>query len=113
MGATSVYGCDIDPTAIQVSKQNIVNNALQNVYVSLNEQLPRVGADVLVANILLEPLIAEKQAIFHSTAAGAKVALSGILSAQVEQLISSFAPEFELDLVDTVEDWALVAGRRL
>lgn len=111
-GAKSVYGCDIDPTAIDVSKQNIKINRTRNVSVSENTELPALKANVLVANILLEPLISEKPAILARTTAGARIVLSGILTPQVTQLIAAFEPEFELALVNSQEDWALVAGTK-
>jgi len=112
-GAKDVYACDIDPTAIEVSQYNLKINEIENTSLYLNQDLPILRADILIANILLEPLIAEKSAIAARLNAGAAIAMSGILSAQAARLIAAYRHEFELELFETEHDWALVAGKKL
>ncbi|MGR8949944.1 MAG: 50S ribosomal protein L11 methyltransferase [Gammaproteobacteria bacterium] len=111
-GAGEIFACDIDPLALQVAGENVVKNSINNITVLLNEQLTVVNADVVVANILLEPLITEKPFIEKLMRTGAELVMTGILKQQASNLIAAFAPHFQLEVTCTDEEWALVTGIR-
>ncbi len=111
-GAGRVHACDIDPQALVVAEANVRKNAITNIDIALNADLSLEKADVVVANILLEPLIAEKSLIEKTMAAGAELVMTGILADQAETLVAAFEAEFALKIVSTEQDWALVAGRK-
>lgn len=111
-GAKTVYGCDIDHTALEVARENQRINLQDNIFWSLNCDLPQLSAEVLIANILLEPLIGEKAAMLQRMMPGAEIVMSGILVSQAERLINAFSPHFELAVIATDEQWALVAGTK-
>ena len=111
-GAGRVWGCDIDPQALEVARANAGLNQTTHIPFYLNNDLPDIEADVLIANILLEPLISEKSTIHKHLKTGGVVVLSGILSDQTERLKSAFAPEFALEVICTEQDWALMFGQK-
>jgi ribosomal protein L11 methyltransferase len=69
-------------------------------------------ADVVVANILANPLIALAPLIARATRAGGRVALSGILASQHAEVMAAYAPWFEMAAPVHDEDWVLLSGRR-
>ena len=111
-GAGKVCGCDIDAQALDVACANAALNGCIDIPFYLNNELPSGEADVLIANILLEPLISEKQKIMKHLKTGGVLVLSGILIDQTERLKSAFAPEFALELSCTEQDWALMVGEK-
>ena len=111
-GAGQVHACDIDPRALVVAQANVRENKLTNIDLGLNEELNLEKADVVVANILLEPLIAEKPLIEKTMSDGAELVMTGILTDQAETLVAAFEAEFALEIIATEQEWAMVGGRK-
>jgi ribosomal protein L11 methyltransferase len=111
LGASRVAAVDIDPQAIAVTRENSRTNAVA-VDVSLPEALAPARYDVIVANILAQPLIDLAPALMARAAAGARLALAGILESQTEDVARSYARGFELGAVECEEGWTLLAGVR-
>jgi len=65
-----------------------------------------------LANILAGPLIELAPHLISLMAAGGRLLLAGLLSAQVEEVVAAYAPAVNLRVVDQVEDWVLLAGQR-
>ena len=70
------------------------------------------SADWVVANILAGPLIDLAPNLMLLMAPGGRLLLAGLLSDQVEAVVAAYAPTVKLEVVDQVEDWVLLAGRR-
>ncbi|CAK8561335.1 unnamed protein product [Lathyrus sativus] len=68
--------------------------------------------DVVIANILLNPLLDNAEKIISCAKPGAFIALSGILSEQVHHIIKRYSPFLEDIEVSKMDDWACVSGRR-
>ncbi|KAG5046915.1 hypothetical protein JHK86_016321 [Glycine max] len=68
--------------------------------------------DVVVANILLNPLMDLADQIISHAKPGAVVGLSGILSEQVQYIIERYSPFLEGIEVSKMDDWACVSGRK-
>ncbi|MED6108333.1 hypothetical protein PIB30_022923 [Stylosanthes scabra] len=68
--------------------------------------------DVVVANILLNPLLNLADQIIFSAKPGAMIGLSGILSEQVENVLQKYSPFLEGIEVSKMDDWACVSGRK-
>ena len=66
--------------------------------------------DIVVANILADSLIALAPALRQRARDGARVAMSGILTAQAERVCNACAPWLELRLAAELNDWVLLAG---
>lgn len=110
LGAARVIGTDIDPQALLASKQNAERNQVE-LELYLPEQMPEVQADILIANILFNPLKMLAPQFLSLIKPGGQLAMSGILTEQADPLMSHFR-QLGTEFVshETQEDWALVAG---
>ncbi|CAI5949311.1 unnamed protein product, partial [Closterium sp. NIES-64] len=72
----------------------------------------RVLFDVVAANILVNPLLLLAGRISSRTKPGGRLGLSGILTNQVEQVITAYAPYAEVISVEEEDGWALVSLQR-
>jgi ribosomal protein L11 methyltransferase len=69
-------------------------------------------ADIMLANILAEPLEALAPTLTALVAPGGHIVLSGLLSRQTDQVAARYAPAFRLEPVTVQGDWARLDGRR-
>ena len=111
LGATDVLGVDIDPQAVTAARNNAERNGV-NVRFDDSAAEIRGQFDLVVANILSNPLKALAPAICSHVHPGGRLALSGILAAQAEELIAAYAPWIPLAVADTREGWVCLAGRK-
>jgi len=114
LGAKRVIGIDIDPQAITASRDNAERNGVSDqLELYLPADLPEgVLADVLVANILAGPLRELSGSIEALVKPSGKLALSGILEQQAEELIETYGQWFEMDAAQTKEEWARLSGTK-
>ncbi len=111
LGAAPVTGVDIDPQAVVAAEANAERNAVSARF--LDSAAPLAGQfDLVVANILANPLRALAPAICGYVRAGGRLALSGILAEQAAELIDIYAPWIPLTVADTREGWVCLAGRK-
>ena len=112
LGAQSATALDIDPQALQATADNARRNGRAGgLRITDPARLPRgLRHDVVVANILADSLIALAPTLRHHAKAGARVALSGILTAQAERVRDACAPWLDLCLAAELDGWALLAG---
>jgi len=66
--------------------------------------------DLVVANILANPLKVLAPAISGYVRRGGKLALAGVLSEQAADVIAAYAPDISLHTVATREGWVCLAG---
>lgn len=109
LGATEVLGVDIDPQAVSASISNAERNAVNIRFQDSAHQL-KGQFDIVVANILANPLKVLAPAICGHVRPGGNLALSGILVEQVEELIAAYAPYLPLAVADAREGWVCLAG---
>jgi ribosomal protein L11 methyltransferase len=111
LGATNVLGVDIDPQAVTAARNNAGRNGVD---IRFNDSATRIDGqfDLVVANILSNPLKALAPAICAHVRPGGRLALSGILAAQAEELIAVYAPWMPLAVADTREGWVCLAGQK-
>lgn len=112
LGATRVFGVDIDPQAVCAAQDNAARNAITASFT--NSAHPIDGQyRIVVANILANPLKALAPAICGLVSNnGGKLALSGILSEQADELIAIYAPYVALSIADEREGWVCLVGSR-
>jgi len=111
LGAARIDAVDLDPLALQATAENARTNEIV-VNVCAPETLPAVEYDVVVANILSNPLILLAPLICERTRAGGRVALSGILEPQAAEVIAAYAPSVALSTADREDGWVLLGGGR-
>jgi len=109
LGAGKVVGVDIDPQALLTATDNAAKNGLEITFVA-PQVLPEEPSDLVVANILANPLIVLAPRI--AALCACKLALSGILEDQVREVKDAYSPTFDLDIGDREEGWVLLCGRR-
>jgi ribosomal protein L11 methyltransferase len=111
LGASHVSAVDTDPQAVAVTRENAEANHVA-INVSLPEALAPGRYDVIVANILAQPLIDLAPALVERAEQGARLALAGILDSQAADVAAVYATWFDVDVAEREEGWALLAGVR-
>jgi ribosomal protein L11 methyltransferase len=76
------------------------------------ENTHKVEADIMVANILAGPLISLAENIARLTKPGGKLALSGLLSHQADEVRQAYEPWFNMDGMEQMDDWVILTGSR-
>lgn len=112
LGAKHVVGIDIDPQAIQASRDNAERNGVSerlSLYLP-KDQPENLSADVVVANILAGPLRELAPLIGVLPVAGGRLGLSGILASQAQSVADAYQDKFELDAVAEKEEWCRITG---
>ncbi len=116
LGAASAIGTDIDPQAPTASRDNAERNAIDDARLRLcyPEQLDDGETfPVVVANILAGPLVELAPMIAGHVAPGGRLALSGILANQAEEVLDAYrAQGLIMEGQVTSEGWVRLTGRR-
>jgi ribosomal protein L11 methyltransferase len=118
LGADKMIGTDIDPQALQASRDNAERNGIDSERIELYypEQLPehyrQQPADILVANILAGPLVELADTLQSLVKPGGLLALSGLLASQADELKNAYSRWFELETAVIREDWVRLTGIR-
>lgn len=114
LGAKRALGTDIDPQALEASRDNATRNGIDPALfpVYLPADLPAGQADVVVANILAGPLVSLAGQLTSLVKPGGRLALSGILAEQAEEVRAAYADAFELEPTGEREGWVRISGRR-
>ena len=114
LGASPVLGVDIDAQAITAALSNAENNGLGEDKIRFDPSAQPINGqfDLVVANILSNPLKVLAPAICSHVRPGGRLALSGILAEQSDELIAVYAPYLSLEIADTREGWVCLAGQK-
>jgi len=109
LGAGRVAGVDIDPQAVEAARANAERNGVTALFADSAQ--PVAGEyDLVVANILSNPLRVLAPAICAHVRSGGRLALSGILREQAEEIIGIYAQWLPMQVADTREDWVCLSG---
>ena len=111
LGARDALGVDVDPQALVVARANAARNQIDVRFVD-TETTPDFQADLVVANILANPLILLAPLLAGHLGKGGRIALSGILEAQAEEVMNAYAPWFAMRVSASDEGWVLLEGLR-
>ncbi len=112
LGAGAVVGVDIDAQAIIASYNNAEQNQVKIDFYDANT-FSQQTFDVVVANILSSALMVLAPALAKYCKTGGKVALSGILEAQSEALITCYSEWFEMNPPKQMDAWILLTGTKI
>lgn len=114
LGADHAIGVDIDPQALQATKDNLNRNQLPDdlLHVYLPENTPDTQANTLVANILAGPLVQLAPTLESLVKPGGKLCLSGLLQTQETEIRNTYSQWFDLDPVAEKEGWIRVTGTK-
>ena len=114
LGANLVIGVDTDPQALEASRENARRNGVDDSKLALYlpKDEPDKQADIMLANILAQPLIGLAPHLASRTRPGGDLVLSGILSNQVREVVAAYEPWFVMDEPEQREEWIRLTGRR-
>lgn len=112
LGAGETLGVDIDPQAILSSQQNAEQNAVAAEF-CLPDAMPlSYTADVVVANILSIPLKVLAPVLAQACRPGGRIALSGILAEQADEVAGVYAGWFDMAPPVFMDNWTLLTGTK-
>lgn len=111
LGAGSATGVDIDPQAVRVSRENAERNDVAASFHN-SDSAPRLEADVVLANILANPLRVLAPALAAAVRPGGRVVLSGILAGQADEIVAIYQDWFDMDEAEEEEGWVCLSGTR-
>ncbi len=109
LGAKQVIGVEIDRQAIDAAQRNAAQNNVDIVIRHSSEALPETFA-LVVANILTNPLCVLAPLLSSRVAAGGRLALSGVLESQAQQVIVAYAPYITLHVGAVKDGWCRLEG---
>ncbi len=111
LGAARAAGVDIDPAALLAAR----HNAMQNQVVAQFEtpdRAPSEAADIVLANILANPLTLLAPLLARAARRGGQIVLSGILEHQAEAVGNAYREWFDMNTMQHAEGWVLLSGTR-
>lgn len=113
LGASRAIGVDNDPQALIATFDNAERNEVgDRMAVYLPQDEPVATYPVVVANILASALDALADTLAVRVAPGGRIALSGILHGQEEELLARYTPWFEQLSATRDGDWMRIDGLR-
>lgn len=114
-GADFCHFTDIDPQALIATKNNLKKNGIDTERFRLHrapmDSRP-LQVDILLANILSEPLIELAPQLCESLKPGGQICLSGILIDQADAVLGTYQQLMDDLTVTYRDDWCCISGRR-
>ena len=110
LGAGRVAGVDVDPQAVDAARANAAANRVAATFT-----LPGALAgmfDVVVANILANPLVSIAADLAARVRDGGHIVLSGILETQAEAVMTAYRGWFNIAVSASDDGWIALAGTR-
>ena len=112
LGAARAVGVDNDPQALIATADNGERNGV-GIDVFMPQDEPPATYPVVVANILAVALDALAETLAARTAPGGRIAMSGILAGQEDELLQRYAAWFDELRVARQDDWIRLDGIRI
>jgi ribosomal protein L11 methyltransferase len=111
LGAGEVSGVDVDATAIEASRANAKRNAVE-AWFGAPDALAARPFDIVVANILANPLHLLAPLLARRVAPRGCIVLSGILETQATMVAAAYERWFTMAAWGTHDGWVALAGNR-
>jgi len=111
LGAARATGIDIDPAALLAARRNAMQNQVAVEFESA-DRTPSAAVDIVLANILANPLKLLAPLLARMTRHGGSIVLSGILDEQAPEVATVYNEWFAMMPPRHAEGWALLAGVR-
>ncbi len=109
LGAADVLGIDIDKAALTAAADNAARNHVALRLAHSSDALTETF-DLVVANILTNPLMLLAPLLTARVKPGGRLALSGVLEAQADQVIAAYAHFLPLHVGAVHEGWVRLEG---
>ncbi len=111
LGAGKVWGVDIDPQAVESARYNAIQNKVEADFY-LPNHAPKQQADILVANILTNPLKAMAPLLTGLVRPGGQIVLSGVLDSQAQEVQAVYSARVDFDPPALEDGWSRLSGCR-
>ena len=113
-GAKSVIAIDNDPQAVLSSKENVAKNKCENTITTIHliDQESDNKCDLLIANILANPLVELEPLFSDLVHTKGMLLLSGILKEQVDRVVKCYSINFSNIEVANKGEWFRISGKR-
>ena len=114
LGAGDVVGVDVDDQALEAARANAAANHVSARYTG-PDNLHAGSFDIVVANILSNPLKLLAPALLARVAPRGALVLSGVLERQSDEVIAAYRavdPSVPLQVWRASEGWVCLAGTR-
>jgi ribosomal protein L11 methyltransferase len=113
LDAKQVWAIDHDPQAVLATNENAaINQVSQRITAGDATIAPAHKVDLLLANILAQPLIEFAEKFAGMVEPQGQIVLSGILDHQAEEVINAYKNHFDIDPVAQQEEWVRITGKR-
>ncbi|RKP51158.1 50S ribosomal protein L11 methyltransferase [Trinickia fusca] len=110
-GADPVFGIDIDPQAVDSARENSTRNRAEVTY-GLPDACPERDFDIVVANILSNPLKLMASMLCSKVQPGGRLALSGVLARQADEVAAAYAPWIKMTVWRELDGWVCLTGTK-
>lgn len=111
LGAACASGVDIDPAAVLAARNNAMQNEVMVEFLAADHSAPR-AADVVLANILANPLVVLAPLLARATRPGGRIVLSGVLEHQAHDVQLAYREWFDMPPPQHDDGWALLSGSK-
>jgi len=109
LGAGETVGVDIDPNAVEASRYNAERNHVEATF-ALPDDAPESTFDLVVANILSNPLKLMAAMLCARVRPGGRLILSGVLERQAEEVAAAYASAIPLTVWRARDGWVCLHG---
>jgi len=108
LGAKYLYSVDIDQKAIDTTLENAKKNKIENSISVFKDKLPsKIKADLIFANILLNPLMQLQETFYKLMTCKSKLILSGFTDVQNNTLRQEYNKKFIIKKEVCMNGWSL------
>jgi ribosomal protein L11 methyltransferase len=111
LGAATATGVDIDPLALLAARHNAMQNQVTMEFITADGDAPEV-ADVVLANILANPLKLLAPLLARATRGGGRILLSGVLEHQAREVRDAYSAWFDMQPLQHADGWVLISGEK-
>ncbi len=112
LGAAHAVGVDVDLQAVNASRDNAASNQVKNVRFYSPDHAPQSRYELVVANILTNPLRMLAPLLADATRSGGHIVLSGILEEQAQEVMNIYQQWFDLNPPIFEDGWSCLSGRK-
>lgn len=113
LGAKQAVAVDIDEQALSATLENAIRNGVESsISCRRPGEIDDRPAELVIANILANPLQELAATISGLVQPGGKLILSGILKEQADEVRKAYLEDFVFFPPAVCEGWALLAGRK-
>lgn len=114
LGAECVMAIDNDPQAITATEENAMRNGVaERIQTGMPEEIQSRGYDIVLANILADPLRQLSTRLVGLLKEGGDLVMSGIMDSQTAWVMDAYRDEIDFDPEKALEGWVRLHGKKV